>query len=160
MKKKRTMLRAATLALLLSACALAACSDNDDCAKSNSCTGAVGASGQGGEGGGGGNGGDGGQGGGPPVECIPSEAMGIVDDSCGVFVSSHIGIASNPGTKEQSFASIGAALAAAGSKPVYLGGEAFDEAVDMQAGTDVYGALARRVTGRATETLGERRSDA
>jgi hypothetical protein len=132
---------------LTSVCVIAfaqGCSSlGDDCANSKTCTAAGGASGQGGEAGngGGGNGGQGGQGGGPPVECIPSEAMGVVADSCGVFVSSSKGTAGAAGTKEEPVNTIAEALSIAAGKPIYLCGEAFDEEVVMEAGTDVYGAL-------------------
>jgi hypothetical protein len=121
---------------------VAACGEHfEDCNERLNCTGAGGNAGSSGQGGEAGNGGNGGQGGGPPIECIPSEAMGVVDDSCGVFVSSSKGTAGAAGTKEAPVQTIAEALTLGNGKPIYLCAEAFDEAVVMEAGTDVFGAL-------------------
>jgi hypothetical protein len=118
------------------------CFDNEEtCDRYNYCgdsgNGGTSGGGQGGQGGGG----QGGQGGGPPVECIPSEAMGVVDDSCGVFVSSSKGTTGGAGTKAEPVNTIAEALAVAAGRPIYLCGETFAEAVVMEAGSDVFGAL-------------------
>jgi hypothetical protein len=121
----------------------AGCSDCDDYGTCDEPTGGgAGTSGMGGESGQGGQGGQGGEGGGPPAGCIPSEVDGVVEDSCGVFVSSSLGTAGAEGTKAAPVATIAEALSIANGKPIYLCGESFDEAVDMDAGTDVFGALA------------------
>jgi hypothetical protein len=137
---KRLLLVLAPLPILLPT----ACAEDlgDDCNNTFTCQG--GTSGQGGEAGNagsGGEGGDGGQGGGPPAGCIPAEADGPIPDTCGIFVSSSKGSAGAAGTKEDPVASIAEALTIAEGKPIYLCGEAFDEAVVMDAGTDVFGAL-------------------
>jgi hypothetical protein len=77
----------------------------------------------------------------PPIECIPSEATGVVDDSCGVFVSSSKGTTGAAGTKADPVSTVAEALSAAAGRPIYLCGELFEEAVVMDAGTDVFGAL-------------------
>src|SRR5690606_31140931 len=111
-----------TLALT-TAVTTAACDDTtDDCTLAANCTQAQGGSaGQSGVGGQGGMG-QGGAGGGTPTACIPSEVDGVVDDSCGVFVSSSLGDDNNAGDKAAPFATITAALAAANGRAVYLCG--------------------------------------
>jgi hypothetical protein len=114
--------------------------DADDCSERLRC-GQGGAGGEAGQGGDAGNGGNGGQGGGTPAGCVPADEENPVANTCGIFVSSSLGTAGNAGTKEAPVPTIAEALSISNGKPIYLCGEAFDEAVDMQAGTDVYGAL-------------------
>ena len=95
----------------------------------------------------GGAGGTGGAGGGTtttttiPPSCIPSNGGDVVDDACGVFVSSSKGSDDNAGTKDAPFATIVKAMGAAKGQPVYLCGETFAEAIEISAGGPVYGAL-------------------
>ncbi|MEZ4302217.1 MAG: hypothetical protein R3B70_45235 [Polyangiaceae bacterium] len=89
----------------------------------------------------GGSGGTGGGGtGGAPPSCIPSNQLVAVDDACGVFVSPS-GDDANDGTKEAPFATIAKAMGASKSKPIYLCGATFTEAVEINAGKVFYGAL-------------------
>ncbi|MBW2533478.1 MAG: hypothetical protein JRI55_18445, partial [Deltaproteobacteria bacterium] len=130
------------LLTLTSSAALLTCactSTADDCELTGTCGGAPPVGGSGGTGGTGGSGGDGG--GGTPPECVPSEATEAVSDECGIFVSSSLGDDGNSGTKEAPFATIGAALAAAGGDPVYVCAESFDEAVSVTTATDLFGGL-------------------
>jgi hypothetical protein len=132
------------LAFVASGASNGCSNDAEDCNERLRCgtSGAGGDAGQGGAGNGGdGGGGQGGQGGGPPAGCIPSEADGPVENSCGIFVSSSKGVAGAAGTKEAPVLTIAEALTLADGAPIYLCAEAFDEAVVMEAGTDVFGAL-------------------
>jgi hypothetical protein len=119
-----------------------ACLDSHegDCNASKTCEPSP-VGGNGGEAGNAGGGGSGGEGGGPPAGCIPSENDEPVADSCGVFVSSSKGTTGAEGTKEAPVSTIAEALSVANGKPIYLCAESFDEAVVMDAGTDVFGAL-------------------
>ena len=74
------------------------------------------------------------------VNCDP--AMGAVDGSCGVFVSSSMGDDKNDGSQGKPFATLGAALSKAGSGRVYACGEQFKETLTLSAGVTLYGALA------------------
>ena len=71
--------------------------------------------------------------------CDPSVEKGPVGDKCGVFVSSSKGSDSNDGSKAKPFKTIGKALGA--KKDLYLCGEKFDEAVELAAGTSLFGGL-------------------
>ncbi|MFO0587430.1 MAG: PGRS family protein [Polyangiaceae bacterium] len=73
--------------------------------------------------------------------CIASSLSEPAADSCGLFVSSSKGSDTNPGTKDAPLKSIAKALGSATGKPIYLCGEAFDEAVEVKAGALVYGGL-------------------
>ncbi|MFO0761508.1 MAG: hypothetical protein U0359_33825 [Byssovorax sp.] len=93
-----------------------------------------------GTGGTGGTGGDGGA----PVACIPSEAEGPVDASCGVFVAASVGVDDKDhGAKDKPLKTLGAAIKAAiaAKKPVYACAETFVEALTLDAGVTVYGGL-------------------
>ncbi len=85
-----------------------------------------------------------GGGGGIPAGCIPSENVGAIADTCGVFVSSSLGDDGNTGSQGKPLKSISAAITLAQSqgKPVYACGELFDaEAVSIAADATLYGAL-------------------
>ena len=113
--------------------AVAGCYDyGNDCAYTLECTGAGSSSSSSS-----GTGGDGG----PPPGCIPSDNNEPVADSCGVFVSSSLGGDSNVGSKDKPFATIGKALTKANGKPIYVCGEAFKEAVTLDAGVTLFGAV-------------------
>ena len=89
------------------------------------------------------DGGGGGDGGTPPG-CIPSENVGAIADTCGVFVSSSLGDDTYVGSRGKPLKSLSAAVALAQSngKPVYACGEKFDmEAVSITADVTLYGAL-------------------
>jgi hypothetical protein len=132
------------LRILLAATAIAAglgasaCFDNpaDDCSNGNYC----GTSGSTGTGGSGAQGG-GGTGGSTPVECIPSENPGSVDDSCGVFVAPSGNDDTGLGTKGSPYATIGKGLSQPGGKPIYLCADAFTETVVITQGVDIFGGL-------------------
>jgi hypothetical protein len=82
--------------------------------------------------------------GGMPINCIPSESQDPVADSCGVFVSSSLGVDGNEadrGTKEKPFKSITAALTKAQVTRVYACAENFSEPVTISAVVELYGAL-------------------
>lgn len=87
------------------------------------------------------SGGTGGDDGGPPPGCIPSENVDAVSDTCGVFVSSSQGDDGNAGSKATPLKTIGAALALAKGKPVYVCGESFAESVSVSADATLYGGL-------------------
>src|SRR5262245_19171435 len=107
-------LRATTvLGVFGSALTGVACGPREDCNDLGTCgpydgAGASSSSGPG-TGGQSGTGGEGG-GGGPPAGCIPSEASGPVEDTCGVFVSSSMGDDGNAGSKAKLFKTIKARL--------------------------------------------------
>ena len=76
--------------------------------------------------------------------CIPSASAGPVADSCGVFVSSSLGVDGNEadrGTKEKPFKSITAALNKANVARVYACAESFSEPVTISTVVELYGAL-------------------
>jgi hypothetical protein len=82
--------------------------------------------------------------GGTPTSCIPSESADPVADSCGVFVSSSLGLDDNEtdrGTQAKPFKSISAALTKAGAARVYACAESFTEAVTISAKVELYGGL-------------------
>jgi hypothetical protein len=80
---------------------------------------------------------------GPTPPCIPSEIVGAVADTCGVFVSSSKGSDTNgKGTQAAPYQTLTKALAEAGSKPVYACGESFSEALSITSSATLYGALA------------------
>ena len=88
--------------------------------------------------------GTGGDDGGPPPGCIPSENVGAIADTCGVFVSSSLGDDGNTGTQDKPLKSLPAAItmAQAKGKPVYACGETFGaEAVAITGDVTLYGAL-------------------
>jgi hypothetical protein len=94
----------------------------------------------------GGAGGDGGGGGSVPPSCDPDVATDPVADSCGIFVSSSLGTdsAQGDGTKARPFATLSRALEAveaSGAKAMYLCAEAYQGAVLLPAGLNVYGGL-------------------
>jgi hypothetical protein len=79
---------------------------------------------------------------GPAPSCIPSENASPIADTCGVFVSSSKGSdATGKGTKEAPYQTLGKALLAAGTKPVYACGEAFNEPLTLKAVVELFGAL-------------------
>jgi hypothetical protein len=75
--------------------------------------------------------------------CIPSEATGTVENTCGIFASSSGGDDTNPGTKELPVKTIGKAieLASAGRGVVYGCAEDFQESVDLTSSVHIYGGL-------------------
>ena len=82
--------------------------------------------------------------GGTPTSCIPSASADPVADSCGVFVSSSLGVdgnEANRGTKEKPFQSIMAALNKASVTRVYACAESFSEPVTISTAVELYGAL-------------------
>ena len=82
--------------------------------------------------------------GGTTPSCTPSESADPVADSCGVFVSSSLGMddaAAGRGTKTKPFKSISAALKKADVARVYACAESFTEAVTISAAVDLYGGL-------------------
>jgi hypothetical protein len=82
--------------------------------------------------------------GGTPTSCIPSESTIPVAESCGVFVSSSVGIddqAKDRGGKAKPFKSIGAALMKAGVERVYVCSESFSESVVVSSAVELYGAV-------------------
>ena len=82
--------------------------------------------------------------GGTPASCIPSESKDPVADSCGVFVSSSLGLdglEADRGTQAKPFKSISAALTKAGAARVYACAESFTEAVTISAAVELYGGL-------------------
>jgi hypothetical protein len=82
--------------------------------------------------------------GGMPINCVPSASPDPVAESCGVFVSSSLGVddmAADRGTQAKPFKSIGAALMKADVTRVYACAEGFSEAVTISAGVDLYGGL-------------------
>ena len=83
--------------------------------------------------------------GGTPIDCIPSEVpKATVDASCGVFVSSSLGVddqAADRGGKTKPFKSIGAALMKVGVERLYVCAESFSEAVVVSSAVELYGAV-------------------
>ena len=82
--------------------------------------------------------------GGTPTNCIPSESKNPVAESCGVFVSSSVGVddqAKGRGGKAAPFKSIGAALMKVGIVRVYVCAESFSEAVVVSSAVELYGAV-------------------
>jgi hypothetical protein len=82
--------------------------------------------------------------GGTPIGCIPSETPEPVADSCGVFVSSSLGVddaAADRGTQTKPFKTMGAALKKADVARVYACAESFTEAVTVSAAVDLFGGL-------------------
>lgn len=85
-----------------------------------------------------------GGGGAPPSGCVPSDSKDPVADSCGVFVSSSLGVddqAADRGTKAKPFKSINAALKKADVPRVFACAESFTEAVTITSAVDLYGGL-------------------
>src|SRR4051794_14503451 len=60
-----------------------------------------------------------GTGGGTPAACIPSENAQPVEDTCGLFVSSSLGVDGAAGTKSAPLKSLQQALDKANGRPVY-----------------------------------------
>jgi hypothetical protein len=81
--------------------------------------------------------------GGAPAGCVPSESADPVADSCGVFVSSSLGMDGNGGVKAAPAKTIGNAIEQAKSKGgrVYACAEEFAEAVTIAQGVTIYGGL-------------------
>jgi hypothetical protein len=82
--------------------------------------------------------------GGATPGCIPSESQNPVADSCGVFVSSSLGIddaQADRGTKEKPFKSMTAALNKTNATRVFACAEGFSEPVTISAAVQLYGAL-------------------
>ncbi|WP_437795046.1 PGRS family protein [Sorangium sp. So ce693] len=78
-----------------------------------------------------------------PSDCVPSENPDVVDDACGVFVSSS-GRDENAATKEAPVKTLGAALALAETtrtRRVYACAETFEEAVEVAGSVTIYGGL-------------------
>lgn len=93
-----------------------------------------------GTGGGGGGEGDGGT----PAACLPRENSAPIDDACGVFVSSSLGVdGAGAGSKAHPFKTLAAATLAAGKakKPVYACAETFTEALKVTSEVAIYGGL-------------------
>src|SRR5690348_5093377 len=80
-----------------------------------------------------GGGGGGGEGdGGTPAGCLPRDSSSPIDDACGVFVSSSLGVDdAGASSKAHPFKTLAAATLAAGKarKPVYACAETFTEAL-------------------------------
>src|SRR5262245_15871680 len=99
-----------------------------------------------GNGGGSGSGGSGGQGGEGPVGCdpkaSPSEDACVIDNDFGIFVASK-GNDVNPGTKVAPVLTLARAivLAVQSQKRIYACAEAFNEAIVVPAGVEIYGGL-------------------
>ncbi len=130
---------------------LAGCSDLGAICRESNCLGSTEATGnspgQGGAGSAVSSSGAGGQGGAVAESCDPSLAPNPVADSCGIFVSSSLGIDSSQGkgTKSRPYASIAKALIAlssVGGDTLYLCGETFTGAITLPSGVNIYGALA------------------
>lgn len=82
--------------------------------------------------------------GGTPASCIPSDSAIPVAESCGVFVSSSVGVddqAADRGGKAKPFKSISAALMKAGVERVYVCAESFSESVVVSSAVELYGAV-------------------
>lgn len=82
--------------------------------------------------------------GGATPGCVPSESEEPVANSCGVFVSSSLGMDGNEadrGTKQKPFKSITAALKKANVTRVYACAESFSEPVIISTKVDLYGGL-------------------
>ena len=82
--------------------------------------------------------------GGMPTNCVPSASQDPVAESCGVFVSSSLGVddmAAGRGTRAKPFKSISAALKKADVTRVYACAETFTEAVTISTGIELYGGL-------------------
>jgi hypothetical protein len=82
--------------------------------------------------------------GGNPILCVPSESPDPIAESCGVFVSSSLGMddmVADRGTKNKPFKSIGAALKKTAVTRVYACAESFTEAVTVSMGVELYGGL-------------------
>ncbi len=77
---------------------------------------------------------------GSDTECTPEQAIGPVDDTCGVFVSAS-GSDEAAGTKAAPYATIAHAIANVGSGAIYLCGETLTEPVELPANIDMFGAL-------------------
>jgi hypothetical protein len=79
---------------------------------------------------------------GGPGACDPSQAEGLIDDACGVFVRLS-GDDADSGTKASPVATLARAieLATEEDKPVYACAEVFSEAVVVPEGTVLYGGL-------------------
>jgi hypothetical protein len=95
-----------------------------------------------GTGGGGGGGGEGD--GGPPGACIPRDSSAPIDDACGIFVSSSLGVdGEGASSKAHPFKTLAAATLAAGKakKPVYACAETFTEALKVTSEVAIYGGL-------------------
>ncbi len=92
-----------------------------------------------------GTGGGGGESdGGTPAACIPRDSSSPIDDACGVFVSSSIGVDGMGATsKAHPFKTLAAATLAAGKakKPVYACAETFTEALTVTSEVAIYGGL-------------------
>jgi hypothetical protein len=84
-----------------------------------------------------------GDGGSTPAGCVPSESADPVDDSCGVFVSSSLGVDGSSALKAAPAKTIGKAIELAKSKGgrVYACAEEFAEAVTIAEGVTIYGGL-------------------
>ena len=87
--------------------------------------------------------GTGGDDGGTPPGCIPSENVGAIDSTCGVFVSASLGDDTYAGSQGKPLKSLSAAVALAQSKgkPVYACGEVFAESASIAADVTLYGGL-------------------
>ncbi|MFO0592176.1 MAG: PGRS family protein [Polyangiaceae bacterium] len=78
-------------------------------------------------------------------ECIPTNAVGPIDDSCGVFVSASGGLDSNDGTsKSKAVSTLTKALAIAKGRPIYAcadAGKPFSEAIEIDGEVQIFGGL-------------------
>jgi hypothetical protein len=75
------------------------------------------------------------------MNCDPT--AGMVDESCGVFVSSSMGHDGDDGSKSHPVKTLAHAIdmAATNGARIYACGEGFDEAITLPAGTSLFGAL-------------------
>lgn len=113
------------------------CGSDPDCAETRTCAAP---------------GGDGGPGDGstvdvpvPPgcdAEKEPKDAPACVVDGFGVFVDGAAGLDANPGTKAAPFKTVGAAVAAAGGRRVYVCEGTYGEAVKVTSAVRLYGGFA------------------
>jgi hypothetical protein len=81
---------------------------------------------------------------GPPPTCVPTMGKDPVADSCGVFVSSSLGVdAAGSGSQAKPYKTLAAAIAAASAlkKPVYACAETFTETLTVAEGVALFGGL-------------------
>jgi hypothetical protein len=72
---------------------------------------------------------------------VPSDAIGPVDTSCGVFVSSSAGSDDNVGSQDKPWQTLQYAIDHAKGKPIYACNETFSEAIAVGGPITMYGAL-------------------
>jgi hypothetical protein len=132
MRSSRTII--ALFALLAAAASVHASGCSVDCRDNLTCGAPPSATGMGGSGGAGGSG----------LSCVPEANDSPVDDACGVFVSA-AGNDLAAGTKSAPLATFKKAIEMAGEAggpiSIYACAEEFNEAIELPAGTSVYGGL-------------------